>query len=181
METHTATIAAAVTVEKIGRRHYLTGDTYAHKDAIRDAGCKWDPDQRSWWTGKAAVAAELVEAIASAPVGPLEGYPTKLPSGDWGARIMGSPEVGATVRIRTRAGKTWDALVEAVHPQGDGSCVVKTRREATASSPQPSRSAQVPVSAAPRPRYRTWRPCGYPGCSQHYCDECDGEGYIPGR
>lgn len=21
-----------------------------------------------------------------------------------------------------------------------------------------------------------WRPCGYPGCSPEYCDECDGEG-----
>ena len=21
-----------------------------------------------------------------------------------------------------------------------------------------------------------WRPCGYPGCSPHYCDECDGKG-----
>jgi hypothetical protein len=30
-------------------------------------------------------------------------------------------------------------------------------------------------------RGRKWSPCGYPGCSPHYCDECDGEGYRPGR
>lgn len=31
-------------------------------------------------------------------------------------------------------------------------------------------------------RPRRWAPCGYPGCSPHYCDECDGEGmYGRGR
>lgn len=30
-----------------------------------------------------------------------------------------------------------------------------------------------------RPRY--WRPCGYPGCSPRYCDECDGQGDISSR
>jgi hypothetical protein len=32
---------------------------------------------------------------------------------------------------------------------------------------------------APKPspaRRPGWHPCGYPGCSPHYCDECDGKG-----
>lgn len=28
---------------------------------------------------------------------------------------------------------------------------------------------------------RPWSPCGYPGCAPTYCDECEGEGYRPGR
>ena len=40
------------------------------------------------------------------------------------------------------------------------------------------------LSPPPPIRYeapRGWRSCGYPGCSPTYCDECDGEGYKPGR
>lgn len=38
------------------------------------------------------------------------------------------------------------------------------------------------ASPAPAPRKRSnWRPCGYPGCSPSYCDECDGEGYTSSR
>lgn len=32
-----------------------------------------------------------------------------------------------------------------------------------------------------RTRRKNWQPCGYPGCTPQYCDECDGEGYRPGR
>jgi hypothetical protein len=33
--------------------------------------------------------------------------------------------------------------------------------------------------SAPRPTSRRpWRPCGYPGCNQSHCDECDGEGLV---
>lgn len=50
-----------------------------------------------------------------------------------------------------------------------------------------SKAAEVRamVAAAPvetrssKPRYSNWRPCGYPGCSPTYCDECNGEGYRP--
>ena len=35
------------------------------------------------------------------------------------------------------------------------------------------------ASSSPRPTSRhPWRPCGYPGCSPSYCDECDGEGLV---
>lgn len=48
-----------VTIEKAGRRFYVVGNTYAIKDQLRDAGCKWDGDRKAWWTGKADVAARL--------------------------------------------------------------------------------------------------------------------------
>lgn len=40
-------------------------------------------------------------------------------------------------------------------------------------------SSQIRVASTPRPTsHRPWRPCGYPGCSPSYCDECDGEGLV---
>lgn len=36
--------------------------------------------------------------------------------------------------------------------------------------------ASVPQAAAKVARRANWRPCGYPGCSPSYCDECDGKG-----
>jgi len=47
--------------------HYLVGNTYPIKDAIRQAGCKWDADARCWYTGKRDRAEELVAKVASAP------------------------------------------------------------------------------------------------------------------
>lgn len=48
-------------------------------------------------------------------------------------------------------------------------------RDIVAAVGQPSRTySPAPKSqAAPR---RDWQPCGYPGCSPSYCDECDGKG-----
>ena len=34
----------------------------------------------------------------------------------------------------------------------------------------PVRSTYAPAKSS------SWRPCGYPGCSRSYCDECDGRG-----
>lgn len=48
-----------ISVEKIGRRHYLIGNTYAIKDQLRGAKCRWDRDRRAWWTGKADVAEQF--------------------------------------------------------------------------------------------------------------------------
>jgi hypothetical protein len=39
---------------------------------------------------------------------------------------------------------------------------------ATSSTPAPKQTS--------RRSNRNWQPCGYPGCSPSYCDECDGEG-----
>ena len=45
-----------ITVEKQGRRYYLRGDTYAVRNQLRDAGCRFDGAARAWWTGKRDVA-----------------------------------------------------------------------------------------------------------------------------
>jgi hypothetical protein len=51
-----------ITIKKIARRFYLMGNTYPLKDAIRDAGCHWDADQKAWWTAKEEVATRLAHA-----------------------------------------------------------------------------------------------------------------------
>lgn len=48
-----------ITVEKVGRRHYLLGDTYGIKDRIKAAGGHWDGDRRAWWVAKVEAAVEL--------------------------------------------------------------------------------------------------------------------------
>lgn len=48
-----------ITIEKVGRRFYIIGDTYPIKDEIREAGCRWDKERRAWWTGKADIASSF--------------------------------------------------------------------------------------------------------------------------
>jgi hypothetical protein len=68
-----------MTISKEGRRYYILGDTYAIKDRLRNAGCKWDPDRRAWWTGKEAVANEFAGAEPAKPAEkPPAGDDTKL-------------------------------------------------------------------------------------------------------
>lgn len=63
---------SSITVERVGRRSYLRGNTYPIKDRLRSAGAHWDADQRAWWIGSDEAARKLAEASA----------PTTAPSGD---------------------------------------------------------------------------------------------------
>ena len=70
------------------------------------------------------------------------------------------------VREQLRAlGGRWDPVAKGWHVAADKEAGARTLL------------ASTPVST-PR-RKSAWRPCGYPGCSPQYCDECDGEGYKP--
>ncbi|OBK02783.1 hypothetical protein A5637_16350 [Mycolicibacterium fortuitum] len=53
-------MATAIEVRKTGRRFYIQGAPYAARDTLRDAGCRWDPEEKGWWTGKGDVAEKLV-------------------------------------------------------------------------------------------------------------------------
>ena len=48
-ESDTATISGVFTLEKSGRRIYIDGPTYDHRQKIKDMGGKWDPEERKWW------------------------------------------------------------------------------------------------------------------------------------
>lgn len=54
----------SITITKRGRRHYIEGAPYEARHALKEAGCRWDPEHRAWWTGKADRAAELVKRLA---------------------------------------------------------------------------------------------------------------------
>ena len=55
-------------VEINGRRAYVLGDTFAIKDRLKEAGCKWDPDRRAWYIGAAKAAA--IEKLIGEPAPP---------------------------------------------------------------------------------------------------------------
>lgn len=40
-----------ITMETVGKRVYLNGNTFPVKDALKRAGCHWDGDRRAWWIG----------------------------------------------------------------------------------------------------------------------------------
>jgi len=52
--------------------------------------------------------------------------PTKLPSGAWGARVQGEVALGETVKITTRAGKSWNAQVTQIVSSRDGVTICVT-------------------------------------------------------
>jgi len=99
-------------VEKIGRRHYLRGTPFAAKDQIRSAGCKWDPAEKSWWTAKADVAAELVASLSSSSSSSSESAPD-APGLD--ATVAGRAEYkGRTYYVAARSGRYDDERPEPV-------------------------------------------------------------------
>jgi len=53
-----------LTIEKTGRRYYIVGNTYAIKDQLRDAGCKWDGERKAWWTSKRDIADKFSGDVA---------------------------------------------------------------------------------------------------------------------
>jgi len=81
--------------------------------------------------------------VASAPVASaprrLVGTPAKLRSGDWGARVQGPADVGDTVQITTRSGKSWPARVTGIAWSGRGVTLVETE---SLEPRQPSRSVR---------------------------------------
>lgn len=60
-----------IATEKVGRRIYVTGNSYAVKDRLKAAGCKWDPQRKQWWIG--CTRRQKIEAI----VGKLDGQEVK--------------------------------------------------------------------------------------------------------
>lgn len=55
----------AVSLEKRGRRYYLRGTPFSAKDTLKEAGCRWDPAERAWWTGKRDTADDLLARLAT--------------------------------------------------------------------------------------------------------------------
>jgi hypothetical protein len=97
--------------------------------------------------------------------------------GDWLARVVGAAQPGDQAVVRSRDGREKTVRLGRIVWSGEGVTLATIAREGEDGG-QPA--AQPAARRAVR-NGAGWRPCGYPGCSPHYCDECDGEGYRPGR
>lgn len=62
-----------MTVVKEGRRHYISGDTYAIRGQLKAAGCHWDPERRAWWTSKPDVAERFARGQDAQPAAQKHG------------------------------------------------------------------------------------------------------------
>lgn len=56
-----------ITVDRVGRRSYLRGDTLAVRTYLREQGCHWDGDARAWWIGSAEEADRIAGAARRQP------------------------------------------------------------------------------------------------------------------
>lgn len=142
----------------------ITGNTYDVREQLKALGGRWNPTAKGWDVpdDKADCARAIVaSAGAAAPAATF----AKLPSGGWGVRGKGfAPGARVTVRKRdkTTSTETIDAILSTDADGWQTATIVRTEDD----------------RAATKPARRSWRPCGYPGCSPAYCDECDGEGLV---
>jgi hypothetical protein len=42
-----------MTIQAVGSRLYVAGNTFPIKDQLKSIGCHWDNDRKQWWIGKA--------------------------------------------------------------------------------------------------------------------------------
>jgi hypothetical protein len=101
-----------LTIEKDARRYYIIGNTFALKDSIKSAGCKWDGDRRAWWTSKQDIAESIVGKACSVA-------PAKKAGDD---SISTSAEV--VIGRAKYQGKTYYLLFDG-HAKSDGRRIVK--------------------------------------------------------
>lgn len=122
------------TIEKKGRRHYLRGLPFGLKDRAKASGCKWDADERCWWTSKADVAAEIAGAAADASASDSGSRQREAPGDE--AVVAGRVTykgktfyvAGRTVRGRT----TYDDRVEGIVTR-DGAKILLYFRDGSSS------------------------------------------------
>jgi hypothetical protein len=50
-----------ITVERVGGRSYLRGDTGGVGDILREAGCRWDDEARAWWVRSHYAALQIAD------------------------------------------------------------------------------------------------------------------------
>ena len=133
-----------ITIETRGRRHYILGNTYPIRTAIKAAGCKWDSDAGAWWTGKRETAESLAAGVSSGKVEAVASY-AKLSDGSWGVRVPGAVAAGATVTVETKGGSRKTETIVAVLSTDDrGSlCSVKPRERKPSAPRQPSKVGQT--------------------------------------
>lgn len=57
-----------ITVERVGRRSYLRGDTLVVRGYLRTQGCHWDAEAKAWWIGSDDEAQRIATSALTQPV-----------------------------------------------------------------------------------------------------------------
>jgi hypothetical protein len=52
-------------IEKVGRRYYLRNLPFASRNEAKSEGCKWDPAEKAWWTGKEETARKVATELST--------------------------------------------------------------------------------------------------------------------
>lgn len=104
----------SITIQTEGRRTYLSGNTYPHRDAIRNIGAHWDAARKMWWTAKHEAAEQLVARLNQAQ--PAQSGDSKAPRDGLDSIVAGRAEYkGRTYYLAGRLGNTrYDDCVGAV-------------------------------------------------------------------
>lgn len=53
----------SLTIEAVGARLYVSGNSYPVKDRLKSIGCHWDGDRKQWWIG--TQKREALESVVS--------------------------------------------------------------------------------------------------------------------
>lgn len=89
-----------ITLETVGRRTYIVGETYSIRDRVRAIGAHWDADRRAWWTAKRAEAEALLAAVSAA----RDGASSKTPHDGLNSVVAAKGEYkGKTYYVAGRA------------------------------------------------------------------------------
>jgi hypothetical protein len=119
-----------ITIQSEGRRHYLIGDTYPIRSAVKSAGCKWDPDRKAWWTGKYETAEELLGNVGSGSI-KAECSWRKIGSEFLVAAPAGmAAKVGDKVTVRKASGEAKEVTLGAEVQPGLFEAAKEPRRQA---------------------------------------------------
>lgn len=137
-----------ISIETRGRRHYIVGNTYPIRAELRSAGCKWDSHAQAWYSGKRETVERFAARVEAGEVQAEASY-RKLPDGSWGVLVPGTATVGATVKVRTKAGDTKSETVLAVLDTTDQGalCSVAPRQKKERAPRQPSKVGQTEGAA----------------------------------
>ena len=184
-----------ITTKDDGRRIYVVGPTYPHRDALRAAGCKWDPTKKAWWIGdsKREEITALVASLGAAPAASSGASPKPDAPGD-SATVAGRAQykgrtyyvAGRLVRGRTQYD---DGVTPVTSRDGsrvllysrDGALQFWASREAvavTATYAKPKTIAGLARFAALARQHGGTHPdaCGY--CSSLSCSAAYGRGGL---
>lgn len=100
-----------LSIEKVGRRLYVVGNSFAVKDCLKKIGCKWDADRKQWWIGSGKQA-ELEGCIGSASKEYKEPTPQELEKRRCDGKVEYKGKTYYVVGKSPAKGKLWLTVLD---------------------------------------------------------------------